>query len=126
MAKAESNRSTQADRAGADAGADAASRGLAQMDPLLQHRCRLGACVLLSGGASMTFARLKELLDETDGNLGANLRKLEDAGYLTVRKEFVDRKPTSWYALTPQGARSLRGHLGALETIIRSAKQNGG
>src|SRR5216110_3436568 len=108
---------------GSGVGADAASRGLARLDPLLQHRCRLGACVLLSGRAtSMTFARLKELLYETDGNLGANLRKLEDAGYLRVRKEFVDRKPTSWYALTPQGVKALRGHLAAMETIIRSAK----
>ena|SRR2546421_11568883 len=122
MRKDEANRSARP----SGAGADAASRGLAQLDPLLQHRCRLGACVLLGGAASMTFARLKALLDETDGNLGANLRKLEDAGYLGVRKEFVDRKPTSWYALTPQGTRALRGHLAALETIIRSAKHNGG
>src|SRR5258708_33380229 len=91
--------------------ADATSRGLAQLDPLLQHRSRLGACVLLRGVDAMTFSRLKILLDESDGNLGANLRKLEEAGYLTVRKEFVDRKPTSWYSLTAQGVKALRAHL---------------
>ena len=106
--------------------AEAASRGLAQLDPLLQHRTRLGACVLLRGADAMTFARLKTLLDETDGNLGANLRKLEEAAYLSVRKEFVDRKPTSWYALTSQGAKALRSHLAAMETIISSARGNGG
>jgi DNA-binding MarR family transcriptional regulator len=104
----------------------AAARGLAQLDPLLQHRSRLGACVLLRGADALTFARLKHLLDETDGNLGANLRKLEDAGYLAVRKEFVDRKPTSWYSLTSQGTKALRQHLAALETIIDSARNNGG
>jgi DNA-binding MarR family transcriptional regulator len=106
--------------------AQEASRGLAGLDPLLQHRSRLGACVLLSGADAMSFTRLKMLLDETDGNLGANLRKLEDAQYVTVKKEFVDRKPTSWYSLAPKGAQALRDHLAAMETIIRSAKGNGG
>src|SRR5438105_15220710 len=106
--------------------ANAASRGLAQLDPLLQHRCRLGACVLLRGADAMTFARLRTLLDETDGNLGANLRKLEDAGYLSVRKEFIDRKPTSWYALTALGVKALRDHLAALEMIIDNSRRNGG
>jgi DNA-binding MarR family transcriptional regulator len=104
----------------------AAARGLAQLDVLLQHRSRLGACVLLRGADALTFARLKHLLDETDGNLGANLRKLEDAGYLAVRKEFVDRKPTSWYSLTAQGTKALRQHLAALETIIDSTRNNNG
>ena len=95
-------------------------KGLDQLDPLLQHRSRLGAMVLLSG-ADFTFSRLKAQLGETDGNLGAQLRKLEDAGYVSVKKEFVDRKPTSWYALTPQGLRALKGHLKAMEEVIRGA-----
>src|SRR5438132_11164783 len=106
-------------------GAEAASRGLAQLDGLLQHHARLGACVLLRGADAMSFARLKALLDETDGNLGANLRKLEEAAYLSVRKEFVDRKPTNWYALTQLSAKALRNHLAALQTIITSATHNG-
>jgi DNA-binding MarR family transcriptional regulator len=96
-------------------------RGLDQLDALLQHRSRLGAMVLLSS-ADLTFSRLKTSLGETDGNLGAQLRKLEDAGYVSVKKEFVDRKPTSWYALTPQGLRALKGHLKAMEELIRGAK----
>jgi DNA-binding HxlR family transcriptional regulator len=96
-------------------------KGLDQLDPLLQHRSRLGAMVLLSS-ADLSFSRLKTSLGETDGNLGAQLRKLEDAGYLSVKKEFVDRKPTSWYALTAVGMRALKGHLRAMEEVIRGAK----
>jgi DNA-binding MarR family transcriptional regulator len=95
--------------------------GLDQLDPLLQHRSRLGAMVLLSGADALTFSRLKALLQETDGNLGAQLRKLEDAGYVSVRKEFIDRKPVSWYAITPSGRAALKNHLAALEDVIRSA-----
>jgi DNA-binding transcriptional ArsR family regulator len=95
--------------------------GLDRLDPLLQHRSRLGALVLLSGADALSFARLKALLDETDGNLGAQLRKLEDAGYVTVNKEFAQRKPVSWYALSAKGRRSLKEHLAALESVIKSA-----
>ena len=36
--------------------------GLARLDPVLEHRMRLGACVLLSRGDALSFSRLKELL----------------------------------------------------------------
>jgi DNA-binding PadR family transcriptional regulator len=78
--------------------------------------------VLLSGADAISFSRLRGLLDETDGNLGAQLRKLEDAGYVAVKKEFVERKPVSWYALTPRGRKALKDHLAALEEIVREAK----
>lgn len=94
---------------------------LDRLDPLLQHRTRLGACVLLSTAESLNFVRLKLLLDESDGNLGASLRKLEDAGYLSATKEFVDRKPVTWYILTKQGRTRLREHLAAMETLIRQS-----
>ncbi|HEX4795065.1 MAG TPA: transcriptional regulator [Humisphaera sp.] len=98
------------------------SNGLDKLDPLLQHRSRLGALVLLSGADAMNFTRLRELLDETDGNLGAQLRKLEEAQYIDVRKEFMDRKPVSWYALSTKGRQALKAHLRALEAVIKSAK----
>jgi DNA-binding HxlR family transcriptional regulator len=96
--------------------------GLDKLDGLLQHRSRLGACVLLSGADALSFSRLKSLLDETDGNLGAQLRKLEDAGYVAVRKEFIERKPVTWYSLTSLGKRSLKSHLNAMEALVRAAR----
>jgi DNA-binding MarR family transcriptional regulator len=100
----------------------ATAAGLDRLDPLLQHRSRLGALVLLSTTEALSFARLRELLAETDGNLGAQLRKLEEARYLAVKKEFVDRKPVTWYSLTPQGESALKAHLKALESLIKAAE----
>ena len=95
---------------------------LAALDDLLQHRSRLGACVLLSTTDALTFSRLRTLLDETDGNLGAQLRKLEDAGYVSVDKRFEDRKPQSWYSLTAAGRKALKGHLQAMEALLGSVR----
>ena len=54
----------------------------------------------------------------TDGNLGAQLRRLEDDGYLVLRRAFVDRKPVTWYALSKPGSKALDRHLDALRAVI--------
>ena len=94
---------------------------LARLDRLLEHRLRLALVVLLTRYERLSFSRIKTLTEETDGNLGANLRKLEDAGYLAVTKEFVDRRPVSWYSITPAGRRALRTHLDGLGRLIEQA-----
>jgi len=35
---------------------------------------------------------LKKKINATDGNLSVHLRKLEDAGYLSVKKSFIKEK----------------------------------
>ena len=96
--------------------------GLERLDRLLEHRSRLGACALLAQNDALSFSRLKELLEETDGNLGAHLRRLEDQGYVTVRKEFRDRKPASWYSLTAKGREALQAHLNAMADLRRGLR----
>jgi DNA-binding MarR family transcriptional regulator len=95
---------------------------IVELDDLLQHRARLAGAVLLARHDRLSFSRLKELLGETDGNLGAQLRKLEDAGYVKALKEFQDRRPVTWYELTAKGKRALKQHLANLERLIKQAK----
>ena len=87
-------------------------------DRLLEHRTRLGVCVLLARSDEMTFTRLRDLLEESDGAMGTHLRKLEDDGFTEVRKEFVSRRPQSWYRLTQSGRLRLEKHLAALTTLV--------
>lgn len=102
--------------------ADEVVERLGAIDRLLEHRVRLAIAVLLSRYDRLSFSRLKELTGETDGSLGAHLRRLEDEGYVTVKKEFVDRKPVSWYRLTAAGREALSGHVEALAALIRRAE----
>ena len=89
----------------------------ANFNKLLEHRSRLAICALLTKHDQLSFKRFKELLGETDGNLGAQLRKLEDANYLTVSKEYNGRKPVSWYVITTLGKSELKKHLRALQGL---------
>ena len=95
-----------------------ASAALPVLDKLLEHRVRLAIAVLLARRDALSFSRLKELLGETDGSLGAHLRRLEEAGYVTFEKEFVARKPVTWYRLAPDGRRALGRHVDGLERLL--------
>lgn len=97
---------------------DASWSALFGLEKLLDHRVRLAICVLLTRNDALSFSRLKSLLDQTDGSLGAHLRKLEDAGFVSVDKAFRDRRPVTWYAITPQGADRVRRHVDSLESIL--------
>lgn len=90
---------------------------LDQLDPVLEHRVRLAVCVLLTRSSAISFARFKQLLQLTDGNLGAQLRKLEDAGYVELERSFADRKPVTWYRLSTAGQSALQQHLSALRRL---------
>jgi DNA-binding MarR family transcriptional regulator len=63
---------------------------------------------------------MRGLLDVTDGNLGAHLRKLEEAGYIAVNKTFVERKPRTFVAATAAGRKVFQEHVAALESILKS------
>ena len=94
---------------------------LALLNGLLEHRVRLAICVLLSKHDAMSFGGLKRVLDETDGSLGAHLRKLEDSGYLSLERTYRKRRPVTWYRLSANGRISLKRHLAILARLIDRA-----
>lgn len=77
-----------------------------QLDDVIHSRIRLAIMAILAAVEDADFTYLRDKTGATDGNLGAHLRKLEDAGYVSVKKLFVDRKPVSRYGLTPGGRRA--------------------
>ena len=96
-------------------------KALEGLDATLEHRVRLAVGVLLARHGEISFAAFKQQLALTDGNLGAQLRRLEDDGYIALRRDFVDRKPVTWYTLTTPGRKALQKHLRALQAVIDSA-----
>ena len=94
---------------------------LAALSGLLEHRVRLAICVLLSAHDALTFTRLKHALEETDGSLGAHLRKLEDAEFVSAEKAFRNRRPVTWYRLTEIGQSRLKQQIDGLTRLIERA-----
>jgi DNA-binding MarR family transcriptional regulator len=94
---------------------------MTMLNELIHQPVRLrimAALVALDPGSHMEFTYLRDLLELTDGNLGAHLRKLEDAGYVKIEKTFVERKPVTFAIATKNGRRAFKEHVAALEAIL--------
>jgi DNA-binding MarR family transcriptional regulator len=88
-------------------------------DPVLLSRARLAILSALVTLRAAEFMDLKETLGLTQGNLSIHGGKLEQAGYISVRKEFVDRKPRTTFSITPEGRRALVDHVKRLQNVIK-------
>jgi DNA-binding transcriptional ArsR family regulator len=97
------------------------------LDPVIHAQPRLRVTVVLAAlpdGDAMTFPRLQELAGLTAGNLATHLRKLEEAGYVSVTKSFRHRTPVTYLALTRAGRRALEDYTAALSDLL-TAPGNG-
>jgi len=95
---------------------------MGELNEIIHQPVRLrvmSALVTLEPGNEVDFTYLRDLLGVTDGNLGAHLRKLEEAGYIAVTKVFVERKPRTFVAATSEGRKVFQDHVSALEEILK-------
>ncbi|HEY1350460.1 MAG TPA: transcriptional regulator [Ktedonobacteraceae bacterium] len=101
---------------------------MAALNEVIHQTVRLqvmAALVCLAPETQASFHYLKELLDLTDGNLGAHLHRLEESGYIVVTKTFVNKKPQTYIEATPTGKQAFHEHVAALEEILRTARRPG-
>jgi len=72
---------------------------LPELNPVVHGKLRLALMSLLAGVEEAEFTWLRGKTGSTDGNLGAQMLKLEEAGYVAVEKKFVARKPIGFSPL---------------------------
>lgn len=90
------------------------------VNPLLADRARLAIMANLAlAGGPVEFNTLLEELELTKGNLSSHMRRLEEAGFITVHKEFVGKKPRTTYVCTQTGKAEMRRYLSAVETLLK-------
>jgi DNA-binding MarR family transcriptional regulator len=99
---------------------------MALLNELIHQPVRLrimAALVALDPGSQLEFTYLRDLLDLTDGNLGAHLRKLEESGYVELSKTFVARKPRTYATATRRGRKAFEDHVAAMESILNIGQE---
>ena len=92
---------------------------VSRLNAVIHERARLGIMSVLAARSALTFGELKTLLDMTDGNLSVHLRTLEQAGYVSIEKTFVDRKPRTTVKISKKGRLAFEHYVGVLEEIVR-------
>lgn len=91
---------------------------LPELNPVIHGKLRLALLSLLAGAEEAEFTWLRTKTGSTDGNLGAQLQKLEEAGYVKVKKRFVERKPQTLYRMTEAGRAALAEYVRALKELL--------
>ncbi len=98
-------------------------------DPVLCDPVRLRLQAALHGlpaEASMAFTILRTTLGLSDGNLGAHLAVLVDAGYAEGAVTWRGKRRTTRYAATAAGRAAFTAHVRALESVIEGSRPDTG
>jgi DNA-binding MarR family transcriptional regulator len=69
---------------------------------------------------SADFLFLQRQTQMTPGNLSAHLCKLENAGYVEVTKEFIERKPHTALSLTKKGRDAFKQYRRNIKQIAET------
>ncbi len=93
------------------------------IDEVVHGAVRLGAMAFLSTAGSVEFQELKRRLQVSDGNLSVHLKKLEDAGYITVTKRGAGRASLTRIMLTKAGRAAFSGYLEAMAGLAREVRE---
>lgn len=97
---------------------------MATPDEIIHQTMRLRIMATLHAlpnDALLEFTRLRAILGATDGNLGTHLGTLEGAGYITVTKDFLGRKPRTRVAATAAGRAAFEAHVAFLRGVLAEA-----
>ena len=91
---------------------------LGRIDEIIHGRIRLGIMVYLADAEVADFTELKTALEATQGNLSIHLKKLEEAGYVSIDKSFVDKKPLTRVRITDAGRDAFQAYVEAIGALI--------
>jgi DNA-binding MarR family transcriptional regulator len=81
---------------------------LEDVDKVIHESARLIIMSYLYLVESADFLFIMQQTGLTFGNLSSHMKKLEEAGYIEVLKEFVDRRPRTTLKLTPAGHNAFK------------------
>ncbi len=93
------------------------------LDPIIHTPTRLAILSVLISSVKATFTFLKDSIGITDGNLSTHLSKLEASGYITIKKQFKDKKPQTVCSITKKGREAFENYVDQLEQIVQMQKK---
>jgi DNA-binding MarR family transcriptional regulator len=91
---------------------------IADIDRTVHAPARLMILAYLSVVDSADFTFLMRQTGLTRGNLSSHLRKLEEAEYILIEKEFVDRIPRTLIRLTAEGRSAIHTYRENMQQVL--------
>jgi len=95
---------------------------LAEIDKLIHEPARLMILATLNVVESADFLFVERQTGLTRGNLSAHMSKLENAGYISITKEFVDKIPRTLLRITADGHAALLDYTRNMRQVLDQLK----
>lgn len=89
-----------------------------ELDKTIHEPARLMLLSILSVLNQADFVFLNHLTGLTRGNLSTHMSRLEEAGYIRVDKEFVDRRPVTGLSITRDGRAALEAYRETMRNFL--------
>jgi DNA-binding MarR family transcriptional regulator len=89
-----------------------------EIDQIVHAPARLLVLSYLYVVESADYVFLMRMTGLTWGNLAAHLARLEEAGYVSIEKEFRGKKPHSTVRLTEQGRAAFRRYKSSMQRVL--------
>lgn len=97
---------------------NAGAHRLPDVDRLIHEPARYNIMALLFVIERADFLFVQNQTGLTAGNLSAHLSKLEAAGYVTIHKEFVGKRPRTHLSLTVPGREAFGNYHGQMRELF--------
>ena len=91
---------------------------IADIDRVVHSPARLMILAYLAAVDSADFIFLMNQVNLTRGNLSSHLNTLEEAGYVSIQKEFVEKVPRTLIRLTAAGRNAIQTYREQMRTVI--------
>jgi DNA-binding MarR family transcriptional regulator len=104
----------------ADTTSDNSFHALSDINKVVHEPARLMILSYLSVINSADFTFLMKQTELTRGNLSSHISKLEEASYVKVSKEFVDKIPRTLIRITTKGKNALKKYRDKMQNVIDS------
>lgn len=88
-----------------------------RLEQSLLHAVRFSIMATLSATDSAEFAFVRDTVEVSDSVLSKQVAVLEGAGFVSVQKGYVGKRPRTWLRVTPSGRDAFARHLEALRDI---------
>ncbi len=99
-------------------------REISQLDRLIHEPARLQILMFLQEVEEADFLYLQREGGFSTGNLSGHLSRLEDAGYIRIRKMFKGKVPLTVCRLTTAGEKALRVYCEQMAGIVQEPRKS--
>jgi len=97
-------------------------QALTEIDKLIHEPARLMILATLNAVESADFLFVERQTGLTRGNLSSHMSKLENAGYIEITKEFIDKIPRTLLCITDDGQTALLSYVERMQQVLDGVK----